>query len=255
MSERPSKFRFYSPTPCNFSLSVTVKRLGPECWCWHFVVLNLSGFGRAYFPSSGRLTRWQFTVCDSNLLLKLGNNALWVILDRVDIVIEDPIEHKKKLDQTNFIHSLSLVRKNVFSVLSNIALSVHNEMTAPCPHHISPGANHRPDIPPPSLTFTAHNSSGAQVGKFQPCLHHSRMRNGPWAWSGAGSHLWTGLGSVGLDDCVIVFRREELVTQIMQECDFSDHSLYPGAPMTSADTTLGPGTKYRTNYKTGPFKP
>lgn len=41
-----------------------------------------------------------------------------------------------------------------------------------------------------------------------------------------------------LDDCVIVFRREELVTQIMQECDSSDHSPYPGAPMTSADTTL-----------------
>ena len=60
-----------------------------------------------------------------------------------------------------------------------------------------------------------------------------------------------------VDDCVIVFRREGLVTQIMQECDFSDHSLYPGAPMTSADTTLALGTKYRqrTNYKTGPFKP
>ena len=32
-------------------------------------------------------------------------------MDRVDIVIEDPIEHKKKLDQINFTHYPSVTRR------------------------------------------------------------------------------------------------------------------------------------------------
>ena len=125
---------------------------------------------------------------------------------------------------------LSTRRTHLFPVLSHVALSVHICMRLRIIFHRVPIT----DLTPAPLTFTAHSSSGeAQVGKFQPCLHHSQMRHGG-PGLGRWGHLWT---------VAIVFRGEELVTQIMQECDSSDHSSYPGAPMTSADTTPALGTK------------
>ena len=53
-----ANFGFITPPPVTFHWASLSRELVFWCWCWHFVVLNLSAFGRAYFPSSGRLTLW-----------------------------------------------------------------------------------------------------------------------------------------------------------------------------------------------------